>query len=360
MRFNSLIHRRRSRGFTLIELLVVIAIIAILIALLLPAVQQAREAARRTQCKNNLKQIGLALHNYVDVHQTLPPGWVNMGNNGSAEWNYQDEAGDNVNDHWGWAAMILPYIDQAPLFNQIRVGDVKLSDAVTPGSVANGGGSTILDALKKPLSGFRCPSSTGPDTNELRDLQDNAGTSIPASDATALSNYVGNNGSARPSKPSSYNSAINPKYQGTSGGFNGAFGNNSKVRFRDITDGTSNTILVGERPWEIRSPTGAMSNCTAALIYGFRNADGPLSSATRWQPASILGNGSHQFNSTQSFACGRGFASLHTGGAQFVLCDGSVRFVSENISNSTADTSHNDTVFENLLNREDNLVVGEY
>src|SRR4051812_6730319 len=93
-----------KRGFTLIELLVVIAIIAVLIALLLPAVQQAREAARRSQCKNNLKQIGLALHNYHDTANTLPPGWIG------------DPTGSNAGNRWGWGTMILPYLDQAPLY----------------------------------------------------------------------------------------------------------------------------------------------------------------------------------------------------------------------------------------------------
>src|SRR5512132_3123304 len=91
---------KRSMGFTLIELLVVIAIIAVLIALLLPAVQQAREAARRTQCKNNLKQIGIALHSYHDTSITLPPGWIST-------------------NRWGAGTMILPYVDQAPLYNAI-------------------------------------------------------------------------------------------------------------------------------------------------------------------------------------------------------------------------------------------------
>src|SRR5687768_201165 len=96
------------RAFTLIELLVVIAIIGILVALLLPAVQQAREAARRTQCKNNLKQLGLALHNYHDQHKLLPPGYVSD----------YTTAGTDTGPGWGWAAMILPQIDQGPLFNR--------------------------------------------------------------------------------------------------------------------------------------------------------------------------------------------------------------------------------------------------
>ena len=111
-----------ARGFTLVELLVVIAIIAVLIALLLPAVQQAREAARRTQCKNNLKQIGLALHNYHDNYNALPPGWIGVTNGGP------DIYGLNG---WGWASRILPQIDQSPLYNQLNFL-VKI-EAVRPG-----------------------------------------------------------------------------------------------------------------------------------------------------------------------------------------------------------------------------------
>ena len=114
------------RGFTLIELLVVIAIIAILIALLLPAVQQAREAARRTQCKNNLKQIGLALHNYLDVTQVLPPGWIAVDDTGAPS---AHEGTSGV----GWATMILPYMGQANIYNQFNASlpaDCCTSDGV--------------------------------------------------------------------------------------------------------------------------------------------------------------------------------------------------------------------------------------
>ena len=150
----------RRRGFTLIELLVVIAIIAVLIALLLPAVQQAREAARRSQCTNNLKQIGLALHNYHDVYNTFPAGYIDQGvaaNRG----------------HYSWTSAILPYIDQAPLSNLMRVGDVPLSTNLT----------NNLTAMQTPLSGFACPSNPAPSLNDAalpaanaRAIQDSAGT----------------------------------------------------------------------------------------------------------------------------------------------------------------------------------------
>ncbi|WP_339749897.1 DUF1559 domain-containing protein [uncultured Rubinisphaera sp.] len=128
---------RKRIGFTLIELLVVIAIIAILVALLLPAVQQAREAARRSSCKNNLKQIGLAMHNYHDTHSCFPPGYVDqMGES--------DEGDALTENQWGWGSQILPFLEQGAVFDVLDVGDNKLSDCATSGSAVNtasGGGN---------------------------------------------------------------------------------------------------------------------------------------------------------------------------------------------------------------------------
>src|SRR5262245_45950852 len=139
--------RSRRPAFTLIELLVVIAIIAVLIALLLPAVQQAREAARRTQCKNNLKQIGLAYHNYHDTHNCLPPQGETNG--------FVDSASMNVTPKpvWGWSTYVLPFIDQAPLFNQLNPGPTSLTAAVQS--------NTLYPLVQTMLPVYRCPSDTG-------------------------------------------------------------------------------------------------------------------------------------------------------------------------------------------------------
>eukprot|EP00475_Leptophrys_vorax_P003448 TRINITY_DN12047_c0_g1_i1.p1 TRINITY_DN12047_c0_g1~~TRINITY_DN12047_c0_g1_i1.p1 ORF type:complete len:244 (-),score=19.27 TRINITY_DN12047_c0_g1_i1:451-1107(-) len=191
----------RSRGFTLIELLVVIAIIAVLIALLLPAVQQAREAARRTQCKNNLKQFALALHNYHDTF-TLFPRAVN----GSI----YDGQGD------GWRsysaqAMMLPYIDQAPLYNQINFSANACCD--------NGGGPANNDAVmgKIKIGAFVCPSSEVP------------------GNITAPNSYAVCNGSN-----TGFDADQNQGQQ------NGMFNRYQLVRMGDCTDGTSNTIFASE------------------------------------------------------------------------------------------------------------------
>jgi prepilin-type N-terminal cleavage/methylation domain-containing protein len=136
--------QKRRRGFTLIELLVVIAIIAVLIALLLPAVQQAREAARRSQCKNNLKQIGIALHTYLEKQKMFPPGYI---------YNAPDITPNR--ETWGWAAMLLPELDQAPLFEQLNVNRDTLQQVLATGTAGR------ANLLRTPLEAFHCPTDPG-------------------------------------------------------------------------------------------------------------------------------------------------------------------------------------------------------
>ena len=177
---------RPSRAFTLVELLVVIAIIGVLVALLLPAIQAAREAARRNTCKNNLKQIGLALHNYHSTFGTFPPGYVadNPNNKSSSELSC-----------WAWGAFILPFIEESPLYAALGVNDRELSDALldlTP----NGG----LEAAQTPLAAFRCASDEAPglndfDSNHSQSTQTGGHYDRKVSDGTtafaiATSNYV--------------------------------------------------------------------------------------------------------------------------------------------------------------------------
>ncbi|MCA9080052.1 MAG: DUF1559 domain-containing protein [Planctomycetaceae bacterium] len=310
----SIFNRMRRPGFTLIELLVVIAIIAILIALLLPAVQQAREAARRSQCKNNLKQIGLALHNYHDTHNTFPPGWINQNS--------------SVSSNWGWQAYILPFADQAPLYNAIQPGAGSLGDALL---VAG-----RLAEMQKPLSVFRCPSDTAPDLNSGHQLLDAGGTN---SHSVATSNYIATNGGG----------------DWTSGaGLGGTFGQNSKTRFRDITDGTSNTIVVGERSWQLVGPN---TNCNAAAVFGVG------SNGTNDLQRMAMAKGTFAINAAADDGgvdqCARSYSSRHVGGTHFLLGDGAVRFVSENIQRDPNGTNGN-FLFQNLLNKADGNVVGEF
>lgn len=293
---------RNRRGFTLIELLVVIAIIAILIALLLPAVQQAREAARRTQCRNHLKQIGLALHNYHDVFNVLPPGWVGVTNGA------YDIYGMNG---WGWAARILPHLDQAPLYNQMNF-QVKMESAA----------NAAFRISVLPV--FRCPSDTAP--AEIWTIQDGTGNSLAN---LAVANYVGVFGI---SDIDDCNGAPNSPCLGE-----GAFFQNSRIQFRDFTDGLSNSIIVGER--KTRRDNGFDWTSTWAGVVA--NGEDAM--------VRILGTTDHTPNHPNNHF--DDFSSYHVGGAHFALGDGAVRFVSTNIDIG---------VYQHLATRSAGDVVGEF
>jgi len=272
----------RRKGFTLIELLVVIAIIAVLIALLLPAVQQAREAARRTQCRNHLKQLGLALHNYHDVHSVLPPGWI--GVTGTTP----DVNGPTG---WSWGVMLLPHLDQGPLFNKF---DLKVE-------VAHANNNTWRAT---PLSVFRCPSDTGDATWTVDDLDP------PVTLST--SNYVASFGSDELHGCEIPSGSSGSLIVGGQCRSNGTFFHNSRIRFADVSDGLSNTIVMGERTTRIEYSTWT------GVIPGTDDAF-----------ARILGVADHPPNGLHAHL--DDFSSMHVGGANYLLGDGGVRFVSENI-----------------------------
>ena len=269
---------RSQRGFTLIELLVVIAIIAILIALLLPAVQQAREAARRTQCRNNLKQIGIALHNYHDVHGGFPPGVIRK----VLLANQQLEHG------WGWHTYLLPFVDQAPLYNIIN----PQGQALPPSTATLGGVANVLQTV---LPVYLCPSSTLPGINP--DRSNYGGTSY-----LGVSGHFANLSTA-PITTYAQAGSLFPE---------------SHVNLRDITDGSTNTVIVGERAHDVQGP----QQPTSGIWPGARGSDSSDPLATVSDDTLI--------NRPNNFIR-IGFSSQHEGGAHFLLCDGSVRFISENI-----------------------------
>lgn len=326
--------KKRNRGFTLIELLVVIAIIAILIALLLPAVQQAREAARRTQCKNAMKQLGLALHNYHDVAKQFPPGIINSGRPGG--W---DERMINILNHTGFT-MLLPYLDQGPLFNRFNASHPSSTmDGVSPASVT--GDYTInLPVTTTFLSVLMCPS----DTRSLP-VTYQAGTSHHySSDEAATTNYVfaagfmGENYHSWSRYHSSRGSATSgsgyladgrrPKYRG-------AFGVNGSAAFRDITDGTSNTVVMGESV--VNKASARYTPLWGQAKHVFFGRVIPHRSPTH------VNNTRYKINQPSITTVSWGnerpyawvFSSKHEGGAQFLFGDGSVHFLSENIDWNT-------------------------
>lgn len=283
---------RLRQGFTLIELLVVIAIIAILIALLLPAVQQAREAARRTQCKNNLKQMGLALHNYHDSALQFPPVIIYQANPTQCP-------ADPCNEpSWGWNAMILPYLDQGPLYNSLNIGPETLRNAL-----AN---TTKRAMMQNSFPAFRCPSDVG----QILTAQAIAGQ------LTSRSNYPGVSGTG-------------PRaYYNSSAAQVGIFGQRNRgTKMSDITDGTSNTYLVGERCSKMKTNTDDTYSHWVGVSEGNMDASGFKGAFE------VAGSTGYAMNTPQlaNWMYRSWFSSNHTGGGHFLMGDGSVRFTSENI-----------------------------
>lgn len=336
----------KRRGFTLIELLVVIAIIAILIALLLPAVQQAREAARRTQCKNNLKQLGLAMHNYHDVSLAFPMGWINDYSH------YRPASGNDIDGHfgvaqedagqWAWSAFILPYIDQAPAFQALNVSSRRAAFTVAAATP----GTEIRRILTTPMAAFRCPSDVGPGINseEDRRVTDEAGGN-PLQ--IALSNYVASN------RGIAFGSTT---VQSDSSDANiGVFFGDSRTRIRDITDGTSNTLLIGERAWTYQSSNGFVESWAALTFMAGGETSGSgscvNSSCGFGDAVATTSIGINPDNAASTTRPRVTYSSNHTGGAQFALADGSVRFLSENMDLQT---------LANLGAIRDGQVIGEF
>ena len=291
------------RGFTLIELLVVIAIIAVLIALLLPAVQQAREAARRTQCRNNMHQLGLALHNYHDTHTLFPPSGIVHCSPGWCK-------------HWGAQAniwiMILPFVDETALYNAYNF--------------SQGAGSGHNQTVEKQVLGqYLCPSDTKPGVGGNVSYIPNAGSHCTG--------YIGYDPSSR---------------------FNGVHGLSQRVRIRDIRDGTSQTISIGEHgtngPYWHGGSYGL--NATWCNLTGSTHV-GATSMASYCAPADV---GAAAMNGRYMCGCVSGndrlqpFTSLHEGGAFFLFCDGQVRFMSENIDSNT---------YQALSTRANNEIVDD-
>ncbi len=323
---------RESFGFTLIELLVVIAIIAVLIALLLPAVQAAREAARRVQCTSNMKQIGVALHNYVSANGVFPPGYVTTINQSVVDACNQDaenQSGVDLGTGWAWGSMILPYLEQQPLYASINFN---LSVAYHANDTCS------LTAL----SVYLCPSDPGPSVVPVfADPPDPANpgsyTASHIVDTLSRGNYVGMYGIGEVCAQSSSLDSPNNNGAGPMGTHAGIFYRNSRVSFADVTDGTSNTIAVGERSHNLSYVTWV-----ARSINGWLGKTSPIEGGTdQFNPSpeecwtQILGpagleDGPRTINNPEAHV--EDYWSRHPGGANMLFGDGSVRFLKSSIS----------------------------
>jgi len=272
-----------SKAFTVVELLVVIAIIGILVALLLPAIQAAREAARRTSCFNNQKQVGLALHQYHDLRGNLPPGWIGF-EPGTSRPLAEGEPG------WGWASFILPQLEQQTITDGLIDFELPILD------------STNASARTQFIPLYRCPSDSPRD--ELFDLGEE---SAPMTILTrlAVANYVGIHGTQEVDECEGLPTGEQCVSDGT-------FYHLSRTRFRDIVDGLSNTIIVGER----------------ASRFGFSTWVGSVPEGEEAM-ARIVGVADHPPNTSNLHL--DDLSSEHPQGANFLLGDGSVRLISETI-----------------------------
>lgn len=305
LRIRRNVSRIWAKGFTLIELLVVIAIIAILVALLLPAVQQAREAARRAQCKNNLKQMGIALHNYHDVHKSFPP----------ANLRGRDPAtGIEHGNAFSWGAMLLPFMDLATLWEGLDK-----NAGITQGPASNPNTNSGLIAAVGSIPAVLCPTdSERPPSRSIH-----GATTLNHCPRYPGTSYYGNAGSFTYIGDNS-----NPYYS------NGLFNNDpgKPVTLITVTDGTSNTIAVGERSYRIHTDGAWLGMINPTLGPGMGT---DVDQNVHWN----LYTGLYKLQTVYAppIAAGNVRASSdHQGGAQFLFADGAVRFISEEVNHISA------------------------
>jgi prepilin-type N-terminal cleavage/methylation domain-containing protein/prepilin-type processing-associated H-X9-DG protein len=357
----------KRRGLTLVELLVVLAIIGLLAGLVLAAVQRTRENVRAAQCRSHLRQIGIALHNYHGAHKAFPPGCLGQVN-------------DPVNiQGWGWGTLLLPYLEEQSLYKSLDPNQNSL-----PAVLAT---STLQPYLLTPLSIFRCASDLGDDLqSEGRTLSGFVltppaiGARIPWSGSmfcgeppllacidpvgpipptrgpipapepgaygvrAATSNYVASFGDYWQADPTAW----------TVDGFagNGAFGSNVARRLADITDGASHTFAVGERSWDsfasIWAGTDGWNRCEREGVA--------MTMSTAFYP---MNSNPEPYYLSCDPKGAAAFGSMHSGGANFLMVDGSVRFVDENIDFANSTTPSNLGVYQRLARRNDGLPAGD-
>ena len=332
---------RVRRGYTLIELIITVLIVVVLAALIIPAMQNTRTPARRSQCKNNLKRIILAMHEYHDAWQCFPPGWV-------YEPKTSPEPGGSA---YSWGTSILPHLDQEPLFQSINFDTTARSSFQSGGNTTPHFGTTVF-----PM--YRCDSDRGPQTIKVQRLPD-----------LATSNYVANFGVGEPTE--FHDSTL----------VEGVFGCNTSFRLIDIRDGTSNTVMVGERrlprvavKWPVGKQVGPYASVWAGIPNmktvsplsvvasttdgGIRQSDG---SAVDWtarlagkenSPLTVyLPNVNRTGTPLKPSVVAPGFSAYHTGGLHVGLADGTVRYISNGINRDT---------YVNLMRRSDGASLGPF
>ncbi len=273
--------RFNKKAFTLVELLVVIAIIGILIALLLPAVQAAREAARRMNCTNNLKQFGIAMHSYHNSFQCFPPGFMAVDHTG------------NVAGGWAWGVFLMPYIEQSSLKDTLSATQYTLSEVISD--------PALLSMLQTELPVFKCPSST---MEPLREFQGPGSQMVATSTYTCCRGFYRYKGNTHLLKEN-----------------NGIYYAESSTKIRDVTDGSTNTFAIGERtvlPPHVANPARWPSWCGPGGL-GIGATVSSCVSVKLNHPTNMHAHSSH-----------------HPGGENFCFGDGSVHFISETIESNTA------------------------
>jgi prepilin-type N-terminal cleavage/methylation domain-containing protein len=304
----------RRHAVTLVELLVVIAIIAVLIGVLLPAVQTAREAARRTQCQNNFKQLMLGIHSYQETYLRLPPAYV-----------HQNAADAPA---WGWGTMILPQLDQVDLFNALNPTERALRDVFTATA-----STTDVALLQTVLAVFRCPSDVTPGVNDQAEFGRPSGANATNFFPVGTSNYLVNVRADPTAAPNA-----------TPADTRAPFFASSSISLASVRDGLSQTLFIGERDGgrvanPIRETPGSSLGLYRAdnMLAGVWVGSGATNRNNSWGNARCTARTqgwppNHDATATNSHGNnGKGFSSLHVGGLQVGMGDGSVRFVSENV-----------------------------
>jgi type II secretory pathway pseudopilin PulG len=325
---------------------VVIAIIAILVALLLPAVQQAREAARRSSCKSNLKQLGIALHNYHDVHNCLPPGYVDNSTSFAGTGGTNDTVASSNQNGLGWGTFILPYLEQAGVYEQMASQTNSFTLSWYDKNL-DGTNNDPVDASKIIIKAFICPTDP---MGGINTKMSNLGKS----------NYGASAGLQAPNF------------------WQGVFGVNSNIKFRDIVDGTSATLMLSENSSQrdpdgvpscgfsltatscpgLTAPIGTPCPCdfSAAIWAGGRGfagaGNGWTSGVTHYDTLNFGGTVTYLINrSDQNWGAGWIASSAHRGGMQGVFVDGSVRFLTENLDITT---------YARIVTRAEGKTPGEF